>query len=70
VSQLESFIAIWSLYLTQNREVAFNFDHNQITGSVPTEIGAMKNLEYASMLNNTLNGPIPSEIARLGELSK
>lgn len=43
---------------------------NHFAGSIPSELGGMKNLEYASAQNNSLTGPIPTEISRLGSLCK
>ena len=50
--------------------VSFNLDKNRFAGSIPTEIGGMKSLEYVSAQDNALTGRIPTEIARLGNLRK
>jgi hypothetical protein len=50
--------------------VSFNLDKNGFTGPIPTELGGMNSLEYASAQQNTLTGSIPTEITSLGRLRK
>lgn len=50
--------------------VSFNFDKNGFTGSIPTELGEMNNLEYASAQQNSFTGSIPNEMSSLGRLRK
>ncbi|KAA8535528.1 hypothetical protein F0562_030531 [Nyssa sinensis] len=42
----------------------------QITGSIPSEIGSLKNLNYLAFSNNNINGSIPSTIGGLGKLQR
>jgi hypothetical protein len=46
------------------------FDHNNITGTFPTEIGRMPGLASFSMTNTTVHGTIPSEIGLLTGLRR
>ena len=40
--------------------------YNYISGSIPTELGKVRNLRTLDMQNNVFTGPIPTEIAHLG----
>ncbi|MFC2125859.1 leucine-rich repeat domain-containing protein [Bacteroidota bacterium] len=40
-----------------------NLSDNQLSGSIPTEIGDIPNLQYLRLSNNELTGSIPPEIA-------
>ena len=44
-------------------------DNNQLTGSIPPEIGNLTNLIWLSLYNNRLTGQIPSEIGNLTNLT-
>jgi hypothetical protein len=46
------------------------FDHNNITGTFPTEIGKMTGLASFSLTNTTVHGTIPSEIGKLTGLRR
>jgi hypothetical protein len=43
---------------------------NQLTGSIPPEIGNLTNLTELYLFNNQLTGSIPSEIGNLTNLTK
>ena len=45
-------------------------DSNNITGTIPTEIGLFTGLASLSLTNATLTGPIPDEIGQLQELRR
>lgn len=45
-------------------------DHNNITGSFPTEIGKLTGLASFSLTNTTVHGTIPSEIGLLTGLRR
>merc|ERR1711907_466162 len=45
-------------------------DGNQITGTIPTEIGLMTDLASFSIANSTLSGTIPDEIGNLHQLRR
>ena len=42
---------------------------NQLTGSIPAELGNLSNLEVLHLLDNQLTGPIPTELGNLSSLS-
>jgi hypothetical protein len=44
----------------------FDVAYNYISGSVPTEVGKMRNLRSLDMQSNVFSGTIPTEIAHLG----
>ena len=41
---------------------------NQLSGSIPSELGDLTNLESLSLQDNQLTGPIPEELGKLAEL--
>ena len=43
-------------------------DRNQLSGSIPSELGNLDNLGTLSLSNNQLSGSIPSELANLANL--
>eukprot|EP00526_Cylindrotheca_closterium_P027429 CAMPEP_0113620744 /NCGR_PEP_ID=MMETSP0017_2-20120614/10578_1 /TAXON_ID=2856 /ORGANISM="Cylindrotheca closterium" /LENGTH=55 /DNA_ID=CAMNT_0000530429 /DNA_START=21 /DNA_END=184 /DNA_ORIENTATION=- /assembly_acc=CAM_ASM_000147 len=49
---------MWALYL----------QNNQFSGSIPTEIGLLSNIEDLDLSGNNLTGSIPSEIALMPNL--
>ena len=48
-----------------NFAVALWLDSNDITGTIPTEIGLLTELASVSMTNSSLAGPIPSQMGNL-----
>ena len=42
-------------------------DDNSLTGTLPTELGLLKNLEYFSITGNELTGNVPNEICDITE---
>ena len=45
-------------------------DHNTFMGSIPKDIGMLKNLIELNLSYNQLAGPIPSEIGDLAKITK
>ena len=43
---------------------------NQLTGSIPTQMGSLKSLNTISLQNNTLNGAIPASLGNLEMLKR
>ena len=52
-----------------NIESFFQFYMNEITGTIPTELGKMTRLREIAMSVNKLSGDIPSELGLLSNLS-
>ncbi|CAJ1930695.1 unnamed protein product [Cylindrotheca closterium] len=46
----------------------FDLKSNEISGTLPTEIGLPENLRYLNFGSNKIGGPIPTEIGRLTRL--
>lgn len=45
-------------------------DSNDVTGTIPTDIGLLTELASVSMTNATLTGPIPTEMGNLANLRR
>ncbi len=52
-----------------DRVTNLSLNHNQLTGSIPTELGHLTNLSYLSLNYNQLTGSIPTELGHLTNLS-
>ena len=52
----------------QNRVVALSLTRNNLTGSIPPELGELSSLGYLDLGQNALTGPIPPELGKLGSL--
>jgi len=48
--------------------VKLNLDSNQLSGSIPTELGNLSNLDYLYLSSNQLSGSIPTELGNLSNL--
>ena len=42
---------------------------NQLSGSIPSELGDLSHLTYLGLASNDLSGPIPPELGKLGNLN-
>jgi len=56
------------LSLVNNRVTSINLGDNNLTGSLPTEIGDFTELNYLGLWSNLITGTIPSEIGNLSNL--
>ena len=45
------------------------FYDNQLTGTIPTQLGQLTELQYLNLNNNELSGTIPTELRRLTKLT-
>lgn len=52
----------------RGRVVRLHLDFNDLTGSIPSALGQLSELEYLSLSGNDLTGPIPPELAGLSKL--
>ena len=59
-----------SVGVTGNRVTSLAFDNNQLTGSIPPELGNLTNLTYLWFSSNNLTGSIPAELSRLTNLTQ
>ena len=62
-----------SLFLSQQQQQQQNFisidaAYNQLSGSIPTELGLLSDLKRISMGFNSISGSLPSHIGMLDEL--
>ena len=61
-------VELWGVCYSIENTTALYFNNNQLTGSIPPEIGNLTNLYGLSLYNNQLTGSIPSEIGSLTNL--
>jgi len=55
-------VELWGEYYSVLNTNYLSLAHNQLTGSIPPEIGDLTNLTWLQLHNNQLTGSIPSEI--------
>jgi Leucine-rich repeat (LRR) protein len=63
------YIELWGELYSVSNTTGLELNNNQLTGSIPPEIGNLTNLTYLSLSNNQLTGEIPSEIWNLTNLN-
>ena len=62
-------VTLWGVdYSIENTTELF-LNNNQLTGSIPPEIGNLTNLTSLYLYDNQLTGSIPSEIGNLTKLT-
>ena len=63
-------VTLWGVtYSVEDTDTLFLYD-NQLTGSIPPEIGNLTNLGYLWLSDNQLTGSIPTEIGNLTNLER
>ena len=62
-------VELWGEYYDIETTTSISLGGNQLTGSIPPEIGCLTNLTYLSLGQNQLTGEIPSEIGNLTNLT-
>ena len=66
----DHFVELWDVNYSVFNTKELNLSHNQLTGSIPPEIGNLTNLTYLNLESNQLTGSIPSEIGNLTNLTE
>ncbi len=61
-------VTLWGVVYSVENTTELSLYNNQLTGSIPPEIGNLTNLTYLFLENNQLTGSIPSEIGSLTNL--
>ena len=62
-------VTLWGVVYSVEDTDSLILYNNQLTGSIPPEIGDLTNLTYLVLYNNQLTGSIPSEIGNLTNLT-
>jgi hypothetical protein len=65
----DSEVELWGEFYSIEDTDSLNLDWNQLTGSIPSEIGNLTNLTYLSLKGNQLSGSIPPYIGNLTNLT-
>ena len=65
---LDVLVLLWGEYYSIENTTELYLGNNQLTGSIPPEIGKLTNLTYLRLSSNQLTGSIPSEIGNLANL--
>ena len=63
------FIELWGESYSVLNTTYLVLNDNQLTGTIPPDIGYLTNLIYLNLYNNSLTGTIPSEIGYLTKLT-
>ena len=58
-------VTLWGEVYSVEDTDSLDLSNNQLTGSIPPEIGNLTNLEYLYLYNNQLTGVIPESICDL-----
>ena len=65
----DSLLSTWKgIHISDDRVVGISLDDNDLTGTIPYEIGNLSALQYLYLYDNQINGEIPSEIGNLNTL--
>ena len=61
-------VNLWGVDYSIENTTVLNLGGNELTGSIPSEIGNLTNLTYLDLYNNQLTGVIPESICELNKL--
>ena len=64
-SNCESVVELWGEYYSIEYTTYLDLGYNQLTGSIPSEIGNLTNLTHLVLSLNQLTGEIPPEVCDL-----
>ena len=62
-------VTLWGVVYSVENTTELDLYNNQLTGSIPPEIGNLTNLTGLGLYDNQLTGGIPSEIGNLTNLT-
>jgi len=62
-------VTLWGEVYSVEDTDSLDLGYNQLTGSIPPEIGNLTNLTYLNLRSNQLTGSIPTEIGNLTNLT-
>ena len=62
-------VTLWGEVYSVENTIELDLEDTGITGSIPSDIGYLKNLEWLDLSENELTGSIPSEIGNLTNLN-
>ena len=63
-------VTLWGEVYSVEDTDRLDLGYNQLTGSIPPEIGNLTNLTYLNLRSNQLTGSIPPEIGNLTNLTR
>ena len=63
-------VTLWGVVYSVEDTDSLNLSYNELTGSIPSEIGNLTNLTYLNLEDNQLTGSIPPEIGNLTKLDE
>jgi Leucine-rich repeat (LRR) protein len=58
----------FGIFLLADSVTEINLNNNNLSGSLPSELGDLSNMRYLNLYNNKLLGSIPSQLGNLGNL--
>jgi hypothetical protein len=62
-------VTLWGVVYSVEETDTLDLSNNQLTGSIPPEIGNLTNLTFLNLGSNQLTGIIPDEICNQGDSS-
>ena len=65
---IRKFVELWGASYSVENTTTLSLHDNQLTGSIPQEIGNLTSLTHLYLNDNQLSGPIPQEIGNLVSL--
>ncbi len=69
LSNCDGVVELWGEFYSIEYTTYFYLSYNELTGSIPPEIGNLTNLTTLILYDNQLTGEIPSEIGNLTNLT-